>query len=220
MSFFKNDFELEWLGLVPICAILIYIFYKKANRLLKLSSDQKCVRDECEKIADYFQSFHEKLDDALFFLCNTDVADNQSLSRMRHHCKTTFIGLNVDRRTNKDVKKFSRDFVADFKNSRLFKLISNEDAVIDCQKVKLLVSIEYLKKVCKNISSVFTDVSNKPVAWFKDEKVKKMIPSKLSEASKWLYGSRVDPFFNAEKFNIREVGKYLKACIEQLSDKK
>ena len=170
MSFFKNDFELEWLGLVPICALLIYIFYKKANRLLKLSSDQKCVRDECEKIADYFQSFHEKLDDALFFLCNTDVSDNQSLSRMRHHCKTTFIGLNVDRRTNKDVKKFARDFVADFKNSRLFNLISNEDAVIDCQKVKLLVSIEYLKKVCGNISSVFTDVSNKPLIWLKTRK--------------------------------------------------
>ena len=131
-----------------------------------------------------------------------------------------FSHLVVDSDTNSDVIKFVGEFLADFKNSRLFNLITNKDAEIDCQKVKLLESIKYLKKVCGNIASLFTDVSNKPPAWFKDEKVKKMIPSKLSEASKWLYGSRVDPFFNAEKFNIREVGNYLKACIEQLSDEK
>ena len=216
MSFFKNDFELEWLGLVSICAFLIYIFYRKANRLLKLSSDRKCVRDECVKIADYFQSFNVKLDDAFFFLYNTDVADNQSLD----HCKTIFSGLIDDFQSDSYVTKFVGNFVADFQNSRLFNLISDEDAEIDCQKVKLLESIKYLKKVCGNISSVFTDVSNKPPAWFKDEKVKRMISSKFSEASRWLYGSRMTPFFNAEKFNIREVGNYLKACIEQLSDEK
>ena len=173
MAFFKNEFEFKWLGLVSICAFLIYIFYRKQNRLLKLSSDQKCVRDECVKSAYYFQSFQGKLDDAYFFLYNTDVADYQSLSRMRHHCKTIFFGLIVDCETNKDVIKFVRDFVADLTKSRLFNLISNEDAEIDCQKLELLLSIEYLKKVCGNISSVFTDVSNAPSNLFKDEEIKK-----------------------------------------------
>ena len=232
MAFFKIEFELEWLGLVSICAFLIYIIYRKQNRLLKLSKanrlpdppklscDQKCVRDECVKIADYFQRFHVKLNDAFHSFRNTDVADIQLLSNLRDHCAKMFSDLVVDSDSNRDVIKFVGDFVADFQNSRLFNLISDKDAEIDCQKVELLLSIEYLKKVCGNVASLCTDVSNKPPTWFKDENVKKMMSRKFSEASRWLYGWRVAPFFNADMFNISEVGKYLKARIEQLSDEK
>ena len=182
MAFFKNEFEFKWLGLVSICAFLIYIFYRKQNRLLKLSKanrlpdppklfcDQKCVRDECVKIADYFQRFHVKLNDSFR---NTDFADIQLLSNLRDHCAKMFSDLVVDSDSNRDVIKFVGDFVADFQNSRLFNLISDEDAEIDCQKLELLLSIEYLKKVCGNISSVFTDVSNAPSNLFKDEEIKK-----------------------------------------------
>ena len=214
---------MEWLGFASICAFATYIIYRKANRLPdppKLSSDQEdkadLVRDKYVKIAD-FQYFHEKLDDAFNKLRDTDVADDKSLSNFRDDCEEMFSHLVVDSDTNSDVIKFVGEFLADFKNSRLFNLITNKDAEIDCQKVELLESIEYLKKVCGNIASLFTNVSNTPPAWFKDEK---MISNKYSEASRWLYGWRVEPFFKTEKFKIDEVGNYLKARIEQLSDEK
>ena len=222
MAFLKVEIELEWLGLASICAFLIYIIYRK-HRLPdspKLSCDQISVRDECVKIADYFQRFLGKLDDAFEKLFETDVDDIQSLSYLRDDCKTTISGLIDECQYDGDVIKFVGDFAADLKNSRLFTLISDKDAEIDFQKAELLVSIEYLMKVCENIASLFTDLSNAPSTWFKDEKMKKMRFSKLLEVSRWLNEWRLASFFKAEKFKISDVGNYLKARIEQLSDKK
>ena len=125
-----------------------------------------------------------------------------------------FSCLIDDCQSEGDVIKFVVDFAADLSNSRLFK----EDAEVDFQKAELLLSIEYLQKVCGNISSVFTAVSKAPSTWFKDDKMKKMICSKLSEASRWLNEWRVASFFKAEKFKIGEVEDFLNDRVQQLSD--
>ena len=226
MAFFKIDVELEWLGLAFICAFAIYIIYRKANRLPdppKLSSDQEetcqedLVLDKCEEIADYFQCFDEKLDVAFEKLLETDEDDIQSLSDLRDYCEKMFSYL-VDSDSKYDVIKFVGDFAADFKNSRLFNLISDKNVEIGWHKCKLLVSIEELRKVCENISYTFTAISDDSSTLCQDEQVK--IFSKLGEASTRLNDSHVAPYFKAEKFKIGEVDEYLKVCIEQLSDEK
>ena len=131
-----------------------------------------------------------------------------------------FSGLIDDFQSDRDVIKYVGGFAADFSNSRLYKVISDKDAEIDFQKAELLESLKYLQKVCEKISSVFTDISNAPSTWFKDEEMKKMIFSDLSKASRWLNGLLKTSFFKVEKFNIDEVGKCLKACIKQLCDEK
>ena len=58
-----------------------------------------------------------------------------------------FYGLIDEFQSYNDVIKFEGDFAADLSNSRLFKVLLDEDAEIDFQKFELLVSIEYLKIV-------------------------------------------------------------------------
>ena len=220
MASFKIDVEMELLGFASICAFATYIIYRKANRLPdppKLSCDQ--VRDRCKRIADYFQHFHEQLDDAFDkLLYETDEDDIQELSHFRDDCKKMFYNLVCVSDSNRDVIKFVGDFAADFKNSCLFNLISDKNAGIIWQRNKLLVSIEELRKACLKFSSLFTRISDDSSTLCTDEQVK--IFSELREASTRLNDSHVAPYFKAEKFKIGEVDEYLKVCIEQLSDEK
>ena len=94
-----------------------------------------------------------------------------------------------------------------------FFLISDEEAEIDFQKVELLESIKYLKKVCGKISSAFTAVNDAPSTWFTDEQIKTF--SKLTEASRWLNEWRVASFFKAEKFKVCEVYEFVNTRIKQ-----
>ena len=150
------------------------------------------------KIAYYFQRFHDKFDGAFHKLCVANFADIHSLSRFRDYCKTSISGLIDKCQYNDDVIKFLEDFATDFKKSRLFTLMSDEEVEIDCQKVELLVSIESLKKVCGYISSVFTAVSNVPSIWYNDMQVLKIIASKTREATRQLNEWPVASFFKAE----------------------